>query len=388
MTERSPAFRIVYADGPAGPSIAPDIALSAAGLAGPFEVILGWTPHLLPWHDDPAISGTTFFPGGVLRSAVAAGRLNPLAVRLGAVATRLREHPPDLAVVAGVRRGKGFAFSRAVGWADVAASVAGAVVVEVDESGTDLGGPTIDGRIVGVVPRPPHSPLLPPAPDPDEVDLAIGRHVGSLLPDGVTLEFGLGKVAAGVLAALDRPVNIWTGLLDEGIPVLHERGLLAGPAIASYTWGGDSIDRLHESGMLELVSATTTHDIGVISQIPRFVACNGAAQVALDGSVNVERVDGRTIAGIGGHADFSAGATLSNGGLSVVALRSTTKRGDSTIVPSVERVSTQRSDVGVVVTEHGVADLRDASEMERALMLASIAAPEHRDALSSSTAET
>ncbi len=209
----------------------------------------------------------------------------------------------------------------------------------------------------------------------------------SLLPDGATLEFGLGKVAAGVLAILDRPVKIWTGLLDEGIPMLHERGLLAGPAVASYTWGGGSIDRLHESGMLELVSATTTHDIGVISQVPRFVACNGAAQVGLDGSVNVEQVNGRTIAGIGGHADFSAGATLSHGGISVVALRSTTKRGESTIVSSVERVSTQRSDVGVVVTEHGSADLRDASEADRALLLASIAAPEHRHALMATTAD-
>lgn len=354
--------------------------MTAAGLAGPFDLILGWTPHPLPWLHDPAIRGTTVFGGATVRDAVEAGRLRSPPTRLGAVGSLLRERPPDLAVVSGVRRGGRFAFSRSVGWADVAAAVARFVVVEVDENGTDIGGPFIEGNIVGVVPRAAAS-LPTPARQPDDVDVRIGRHVVSLLPDHPTLELGLGKLPAAVLAAVDRPVKIWTGLLDEGTADLHERGLLAAPAVASYTWGGDGIDRLHADGMLDLCSATRTHDIGQISRIPRFVACNGALQVGLDGSVNLERVDGMTISGIGGHSDFSAGATLSDGGISVVALRSTTSRGASTIVESVECVSTQRSDIGVVVTEHGIADLRNASDDERAVLLASIAAPEHRAAL-------
>jgi acyl-CoA hydrolase len=159
--------------------------------------------------------------------------------------------------------------------------------------------------------------------------------------------------------------------------------LLAGTVTASYTWGGAPIERLHAAGLLDLVSATITHDVGRLAAIPRLVTCNGALQVGLDGSVNLERVGGRTIAGIGGHADFCAGATKSVGGLAVVATRSTTSRGDSSIVRQVEVVSTQRSDVGVVVTEYGIADLRGVGDAERARRLIGVAAPEHRDLLRS-----
>ena len=126
-----------------------------------------------------------------------------------------------------------------------------------------------------------------------------------------------------------------------------------------------------------------THDIVAVSRIPRFVACNTALQVGLDGAVNVERVGGRVVAGIGGHADFSAAASRCVDGLSVIALRSTDRDGRSTIVPRVDVVSTPRCDVDVVVTEHGVADLRDLDDAERAGRMVTIAAPEHRDQLAS-----
>jgi acyl-CoA hydrolase len=130
-----------------------------------------------------------------------------------------------------------------------------------------------------------------------------------------------------------------------------------------------------------------SHDLGRVAAIERFIGCNTALQVGLDGSVNVERVGGRLVAGIGGHADFCAAATRSCGGLSIVALRSTTKRGASTIVPRVEVVSTPRCDVEIVITEHGIADLRGVGDHERAHRLTMIAAPEHRDALATAGPE-
>jgi acyl-CoA hydrolase len=135
--------------------------------------------------------------------------------------------------------------------------------------------------------------------------------------------------------------------------------------------------------MLELTSTTITHDLSCLSAIPRFVGCNTALQVGLDGSVNVERVGSRVIAAVGGHSDFCAGASRSPGGLSVIAVRSCTTSGSSTIVGRVDVVSTQRSDIDVVVTEHGIADLRRASDTERAERLIAIAAPDHRATLAS-----
>lgn len=133
-------------------------------------------------------------------------------------------------------------------------------------------------------------------------------------------------------------------------------------------------------GRLELVNVSQSHDLGVLCRIKRFVAVNTAIEIGLDGSVNVETAGGRVVAGPGGHPDFALGAVASPGGLSIVAATSTAG-GRSTIVKTPVVVSTPRSDVDVVVTEYGVADLRDCTDAERASRLVSIAHPEHRKAL-------
>ena len=364
--------RMVYGDGPTAPRCSPIEVLVACGLDGPVDVVLGWTPERLAWIDDPAFTATTVLAGYGLGRAVGDGRITPLPVRLGTVATMLEQSPPDVAVVPGVRRGDGFAFHRSVGWGDVLARVAGRVVVEVADDGVDLGAPAIEGNVVATIPR---AGGCPPVSlrAPDEVDRRIAARVVELLPDDATLQFGLGAVPDAIAASIDRPVHLWTGLLTDAMAGMHERGVLATPAVAAYTWGEEPIERLHTDGMLELRSTTVTHDIGRLARIPRLVAINAALQVGLDGSVNVERVGERTIAGIGGHGDFSAGASRSVGGISVVALRSTDRAGNPTIVDRVEVVSTQRSDVDVVVTELGVADLRGVGDAERAHRLRAIA---------------
>ncbi|MFP5487528.1 MAG: acetyl-CoA hydrolase/transferase C-terminal domain-containing protein, partial [Acidimicrobiia bacterium] len=198
------------------------------------------------------------------------------------------------------------------------------------------------------------------------------------------LQFGPGGIAEGIARSVDRPIRIWSGLVTDAMAELHERGLLLEPAVAAYTWGGAPVERLARAGVLRLTSSTETHDLSAISAIPRFVGCNTALQVGLDGAVNLERVGGRVVAAVGGHADFSAGASRSIGGMSIVALRSTTRTGASTIVPAVDVVSTARSDVDAVVTEHGVAHLRGLGDDDRARRLIGVAAPEHRDELSRS----
>jgi acyl-CoA hydrolase len=137
--------------------------------------------------------------------------------------------------------------------------------------------------------------------------------------------------------------------------------------VAAYTWGGDPIERLADAGMLRLAPVSETNDSSAVAATPRFVACNTAIQVGLDGAVNVERIGDRVITGIGGHSDFCAGASRSIGGLSVIAVRA------RAIVERVDVVSTPRSDVDIVVTERGIADLRGLSDSERASRLRAIA---------------
>lgn len=376
-----------YADGPGSPRTSPRDAVAAAGLDpdAARRVTVGWTIEHHPWLDDPGLSGRTLLAGYALGRAVAEGRLVPLPVRFSAVPALIGSDPPDVAVVSGVRRGTGVAFGSAVGWADALVRHAARVVVEVDDDQRDLGAPLIEGNVVATVPRPVGAGSAATSRPADEIDLRIGSAVASLLPPDPTLQFGPGGIAEGIARAVDRPVRILTGLLTDAMATIHGRGLLAEPAVATYAWGGEQIARLAADGMLRLVPSSFTHDLSALAAIPRFVGCNTAVQVGLDGAVNVERVGGRVIASVGGHADYCGAAAASPGGMSIVALRSTTSRGQSTIVTHPEVVSTPRCDVDVVVTEHGVADLRGASDAERIGRLLAIAAPEHREALAAAS---
>ena len=369
---------MIYGDGLDSPRSDPAAIAALLGVVEPIDLQLGFTVERTLWLDDPNLRGRTFMAGYALSRAVNDGRLVPLPVRLSAVPSVIMSNPFDIAVVVGVPRGDGYAFGATVGWADVAAATAGRVVVEVDQNGFDFGAPMIAGNIVATVPRPDSAQAPTAQRSADDIDLRIGQLVVSLLPDDATLQFGPGGIGEGIANALDRPVKIWSGLLTDAMARLADRGLLIGKATAAYTWGGEPVFELARKGLVDMRPVTYTHDITRVSSIPRFVGCNTALQIGLDGAVNVERVGGRIITSVGGHADFCLGASRSVGGLSVIAVRSCTARGESTIVPVAEAVSTPRSDVQVVVTEHGIADLRGIDDRERAARLIRIAAPQHR----------
>jgi acyl-CoA hydrolase len=320
--------------------------------------------------------------GYALGAAVEDGRLRYLPVRLSAVPRLLRDSiVPDVAVVTAVRRGGDLVFGASVGWGPALVGAARSVIVEIDEDGLDLGGPPVAGPISATVARPGRFGPVPLPRKPDDVDRRVGRQVASLLPREATLQVGPGGIADAVLESLEQPVRIASGLVSDAVAGLDERGLLIGRAEAGYAWGGAPLKRLADAGKLVLLPIEQTHDLTAISARDRFVACNTALEVALDGSVNVEIAGGRRIAGIGGHADFATAAARSPGGMSIIALRSTTKSGRSTVVAQVAVVSTPRCDVDVVVTEHGVADLRGVDDAERAERLIAVAAPEHRHEL-------
>jgi acyl-CoA hydrolase len=372
---------VVYTDGPGSPTSSPAHVLSAAGLApGPVDVVLGWTVEAPAWLDELEPGrARTILGGYALTPHVAAGRIRYVPVRLSAI-PRLLAGPwrPDVAVVAGIRRRDGFTTRTSPGWVRAATEHAAAVVVEVAD-GPDLGGPEITGRITTTLPG--DGPVAPaPSLSTGTIADAIATQAAALIPEGATVEYGAGELPDAVVRALDRPVSIRTGLATDALVALAERGLLRGPARAAYLRGGSALRAMAMAGDLRLVGTEETHDPAVLASIPRFVAVNTALQVGLDGTVNVERVGGRVVAGIGGHADFCAGASRSEHGLSIVVLASH-HRGRSSIVPRVDVVSTPRCDVDVVVTEHGVADLRGLDDTERAQRMMAIAAPEHQDAL-------
>ncbi len=370
---------LVYADGPDGPLPDPREIAAMAGLTTP-RTLLGWVIRAEAWMSAPPGPTTTVLVGPGTRAAVAASSVTGVAARLSGMPPRLGgDLRPDVAVVGAVADGHRYRFANSVGWAPTAARCADGVVLEVWPGPPALDAPEVDGRIIGVYERR-EPPDPPPEPAIGAVEREIGRLVASLISEGSTVQWGPGTIGAAVIDALEVPVRVSSGLVTDELVSLTDRGLLVGTARAAYLWGGASLRLLREQGRLVVDEVDRTHDLSALSRIPQFVAVNTALEVGLDGAVNVERVGGRTVAGPGGHPDFCAAASRSPGGCSIIALRSSFGA-RSGIVAVPEVVSTPRSDVDVVVTEHGIAHLRGLDDRGRAEALVRIAAPEHQASL-------
>ena len=368
---------------PDGPSMASDILneLAAAGELADWSLFLGLLVGDPTWTSGIGQGRALSVLGGYASTdLIASGVIGYLPVRFSRL-PRLLSHTiiPKVAVVRVRPARHGFRFSESVGWSLAAVRNSQKVVVEVDESGPAVDTPEMPVREVLAVPSATPS-YVPPRPVLEEMDRLIGERVANLIPDGATIQYGPGTISEAVLTAIDRPVKVWSGIVTEALADLYERGMLSGQATAAYMWGGPRLHQLAADGLVRLRGVEITHNVGAVAAIDRFVAVNTALEVGLDGSVNIEGVGNRILAGIGGHSDFCAAGASSNGGLSIIALRSE-RKGRSTIVPSVERTSTARSEVDVVITEHGVADLRGLSDTGRIRALLAVSDPAHRPAL-------
>lgn len=220
---------------------------------------------------------------------------------------------------------------------------------------------------------------------------AIKRHLQAIMPDGASVQFGVGKAGIAALAALEgmKGLRIHSGMVtDPLLPVLDSGALTE--VVTGLAAGSRALyDRCGSDSRIRFEPSNVTHDIRVLAEIPRLVAVNSAIEIDLFGQANAEFQDGRQISGVGGLTDFLRGARLSKGGLPILALPASARRGEiSRIVPRLPptAVSVPRADVGLVITEHGVADLRGLTLDGRAEALIAVAEPAHRDGLADSWA--
>jgi acyl-CoA hydrolase len=234
------------------------------------------------------------------------------------------------------------------------------------------------------------------APQLDDVARAIGHHVSALIPDGATLQVGIGELPDAVLAALagHHDLGVHSEMISDGVMKLARAGVINGrrksllPAkiVTSFLLGSRELYAWADGNdALELRPSDFTNDPLVVAQNLGMMAINGALAVDLTGQVAADTLGGRFFSGIGGQVDFVRGAARSAGGKPIIAMRSTAKGGRvSRVQPAFEvgaGVVTSRGDVHFVVTEYGVADLWGKSVRERALALVEIAHPEHRASL-------
>jgi acyl-CoA hydrolase len=225
---------------------------------------------------------------------------------------------------------------------------------------------------------------------PDEVSAHIAARVAALVDDGATLQFGVGRLQSAILRSLadHRRLRIHSGMVSAPVIALLDAGAIGGEAAieTGVALGPESFyARLECDPTFYFRPVRETHDVRRIAQIPRFCAINSAIEVDLFGQVTVDCLDGRWVAGVGGLPAFAAGAQLSPGGRSVVVLPSTGNKGAvSRIVAAASApslIALPRHLGDILVTEHGVANLRDLGVSGRARALIDIAAPQFREGL-------
>jgi acyl-CoA hydrolase len=226
-------------------------------------------------------------------------------------------------------------------------------------------------------------------------ELAVGRHVATLVEDGATLQLGIGSIPDAVCRALTghRHLGLHTEMWSDGALDLLERGVIdnsrkrihTGRTVSGFVVGSQRLyDHVGDNASVEQLDIAYVNAPNVIARNDAVCAINSAVEVDLGGQVCADSVGPRIISGVGGQMDFLRGAALSARGRPILALTSRTRDGRPRIVPQLAPgagVVTTRAHLHYVVTEHGVADLFGRTLRERAAALVALAHPDDREAL-------
>ena len=230
--------------------------------------------------------------------------------------------------------------------------------------------------------------------DSSEVIDRIAGHVAELIPDGATIQMGIGAIPDTMLKYMYEKKNlgIHTELFSDGVIDLVEAGVLTnarktlhpGKIIAGFILGTKRLyDWVDDNPLIELHPTEYVNDPFVIAQNENMVAVNSAIEVDLTGQVCADSIGPKIYSGVGGQLDFIYGASRSKGGIPIIALPSTARQ-FSRIVPMLKTgagVVTTRNHVRYIITEYGIADLYGKTIRQRAHSLINIAHPEFRDNL-------
>ena len=229
-----------------------------------------------------------------------------------------------------------------------------------------------------------------------EVEQKIGQFIAEMIPDGATLQMGIGTIPDAVLACLTtkRDLGIHTEMISDGVMQAMEAGIFTGAkktlhptkAIATLILGSHELYRFVDNNpAFELHPSTYTNDPFIIAQNDNLIAVNSAIEVDLTGQVCAESIGTAIYSGFGGQLDFIRGTTRAHGGKPIIALPATARGGElSRIVPQLQPgagVVTTRGDVHYVVTEFGVAHLYGKTLRQRSRALINVAHPQFRDSL-------
>lgn len=370
-----------------------------------FAVAKGPAPYCRPEYKDSFLVDS-FFVNNATRDWIARGYGATTPRFLGEVPSMFRDGtwPLDVALINCSLPDKDGYVSFGVS-ADVATSAvecAPVVIAQINKAMPfSYGDPVIHiSKLAAVVEV--DDPLVEvPTPVPTPAEVSIGNHIAEYIPDGATLQIGVGGIPNAVLHALrdHKHLGVHTEALTDGLLPLMESGVidnslkvvLPGKSVASLALGSRRLyDFMDYNDSLVFKDVAWTNDPFIIGRNPNVVSINSCIEIDLTGQICADSIGERVFSGIGGQHDFVYGSSRSQGGKSFIAMLSTTAKGISKIKPVLTPgagVGTTRFQAQYIATEYGIVDLRGRNLAERARLLISIAHPAERENLERAAAE-
>ena len=385
----------VYVPGSTGePRAALEILASAPERCAGVEFITSFLPGINTFDLGllgPEARFTAFFMQPSLKQAAEEGRVYFPDKSYSGIAQWLADQPVDLALatVCPAHDSKLLGLGPAVEFTPIALEGAAVKVAVSNRQIPWLPGSihydpdTFDLIIEGNRPPPVYTD-----PQPSTIYTRIGALVAELVPDGATLQTGLGQAPAAVLDALTdrRDLNLHTGVFSDSLLRLAAAGafrsasvMTSGVAVGT----SEFYENLPEFPDITYAPVSKTHSAEVLDSLPRFFVVNSALEVDLQGNINAEFLNNRRISGRGGLPDFATAGHRSSDGASIIVLPSTDRSGrHSRIVGQLSSIATVKGgEIDYVITEQGCACLTGQSATERAKAMLAIAAPKHRKRL-------
>ena len=343
------------------------------------------------------LSFASYTAAGANRALADAGVLDILPVHYSELPRILRSGAlrADVLFLSLAPAGPDGTFGLGLG-ADYPATLIGSartVIAEINDQVPDVGG---DRRVhsgeIDVLVRVSHAPPEYPQAPSRGIEDAIAGHIAGLIPDGATIQLGIGSIPSAIASRLrgHRDLGVHSGVITDAVADLIAAGVVTGArksldpgiVVTGFLMGSQALIALAAaSRSIELRDTRYTHDPAVLAAQRRLVAINSATEVDLTGQVNSETAASRYVGAVGGAADFLRGAARSDGGVPVIALPSTAGPASRIVARLSGPATVARADAGVIVTEYGVADLRGLTLSQRRERMLAVAHPDHRAAL-------